>query len=104
MDGQPLLLFCTNAVAAGRDAEHQLWAVPAPTVQGPWDVASAQPIAQPQLYAPRLVPDGDGWSLIGFIDHADGRFVGELSDPIPVRYEPATGLVTRPAVPAPTGV
>ncbi|WP_341720987.1 glycosyl hydrolase family 32 [Micromonospora sp. FIMYZ51] len=104
VDGQPLLLFCTNAVAAGRDAEHQLWAVPAPTVQGPWDVASAQPIAQPQLYAPRLVPDGDGWSLIGFIDHVDGRFVGELSDPIPVRYEPATGLVTRPAVPAPTGV
>ncbi|GIJ29696.1 hypothetical protein Vqi01_48580 [Micromonospora qiuiae] len=102
VDGQPLLLFCTNAVAADRGSEHQLWAVSAPTVQGPWDVAAAQPIDQPHLYAPRLVPDGDGWSLIGFIDHVDGQFVGEISDPIPVRYDRATGLVTQVAASAPT--
>ena len=101
VDGQPLLLFCTNAIAAGRGSEHLLWTVSAPTVRGPWDVAAAQPIDQPNLYAPRLVPDGDGWSLIGFIDHVDGQFVGELTDPIPVRYDRATGLVTQPAAPAP---
>ncbi|MFD6756981.1 glycoside hydrolase family protein [Micromonospora gifhornensis] len=93
VDGQPLLLFCTNAVADG--PEHQLWVVPAPTVQGPWDVAAAQPIALPNLYAPRLVPDGDGWSLIGFVDHVDGEFVGAISDPVPVHYQPGTGLLPR---------
>ncbi|MFG1677516.1 glycosyl hydrolase family 32 [Micromonospora sp. NPDC049282] len=95
VDGQPLLLFCTNAVAAGRGSTHQLWVVDAPTVRGPWDVAAARPVALPHLYAPRLVPDAGGWSLIGFVDHVDGEFVGELADPIPVRYDPAHGLVTR---------
>ncbi|WBB52905.1 hypothetical protein [Verrucosispora sp. WMMD573] len=46
-------------------------------------------------------PDGDGWSLIGFVEHADGEFVGELSDPVPVRYDPTVGLVARQ--PAPVG-
>ncbi|PZG24242.1 glycosyl hydrolase family 32 [Micromonospora craterilacus] len=103
VDGQPLLLFCTNAFAAGRESEHRLWVATAPTVRGPWDVASAQPIAQPHLYAPRLVPDADGWALIGFVDHADGEFVGELSDPVPVRYQRTTGLVAGTPTTALTG-
>ncbi|MEV6815253.1 family 43 glycosylhydrolase [Micromonospora sp. NPDC051296] len=103
VDGQPLLLFCTNAFAAGRGSEHRLWVATAPTVRGPWDVASAQPIAQPHLYAPRLVPDADGWALIGFVDHADGEFVGELSDPVPVRYQRATGLIADTPTTALTG-
>ncbi|GIJ78712.1 beta-fructofuranosidase [Micromonospora phaseoli] len=93
VDGQPLLLFCTNAVAAGRESGQRLWVTTAPSLQGPWDVASARPVAQPHLYAPRLVPDADGWSLIGFVEHADGEFVGELSDPVPVRYDPTAGLI-----------
>ncbi|MBY8875019.1 family 43 glycosylhydrolase [Micromonospora sp. PLK6-60] len=100
VDGQPLLLFCTNAIAAGRGSTHQLWVANAPTVQGPWDVASARPVVTPNLYAPRLVPDADGWSLIGFVDEVDGEFVGELSDPIPVRYDSGAGLVTRVTAPA----
>ncbi|GIJ31003.1 glycosyl hydrolase family 32 [Micromonospora sediminimaris] len=98
VDGQPLLLFCTNAFAAGREPESRLWVAAGPTVRGPWDIAAARPVAQPHLYAPRLVPDGDGWSLIGFVEHADGEFVGELSDPVPVRYDPAVGLIPRVAV------
>ena len=92
VDGQPLLLFCTNPGAV----EHRIWAVPGTTVTGPWDVSGAQPFAHPHLYAPRLVPDGTGgWSLIGFLDRVDGEFVGALSDPIPVRYHPAAGLRSR---------
>ncbi|MFF5215871.1 glycosyl hydrolase family 32 [Micromonospora sp. NPDC000442] len=101
VDGQPLLLFCTNTFAAGREPESRLWVATGPTVRGPWDIAAARPITQPHLYAPRLVPDGDGWSLIGFVEHADGEFVGEISDPVPVRYDPAVGLVARH--PAPVG-
>jgi hypothetical protein len=37
----------------------------------------------------------EAWSVIGFLDHVDGAFVGELSDPLPVRYHPAAGLVAR---------
>jgi beta-fructofuranosidase len=90
VDGQPLLLFCTNTGAV----EHRIWVVPGTTVTGPWDVAAAQPFPHPHLYAPRLVPDdAGGWAVIGFLDTVDGAFAGELSDPIPVRYDPAVGLL-----------
>jgi beta-fructofuranosidase len=95
VDGQPLLLFCTNAVATPGSAEHRIWIATGATVNGPWDIASAQPWPHPHLYAPRLVPDIDGrWALIGFLDHVDGEFIGELTDPLPVRYHPGVGLVT----------
>ncbi|MGN9908895.1 glycosyl hydrolase family 32 [Phytohabitans sp. LJ34] len=91
VDGQPLLLFCTNAHAGG----HRIWVVPGRSVTGPWDLGAARPFPHPHLYAPRLVPDGDAWVVIGFLDRVDGAFVGELCDPIPVRYHPAAGLVAR---------
>ena len=37
----------------------------------------------------------DGWVLIGFVNHPDGEFVGELSDPIPVTADPVRGLIRR---------
>jgi beta-fructofuranosidase len=54
---------------------------------GPWDIAGAQPIAVPDLYAARLVRDRAGeWQVIGFVDGSvRDQFVGELSDPIPLR-------------------
>lgn len=95
VDGSPLLLFCTNAGTAG----HRIWVAPGPRLTGPWDVAAARPFPHPHLYAPRLLPDRDGWSLIGFLDEVDGRFLGQLVDPVPVRYDPAVGLIAlTPAV------
>ena len=48
------------------------------------------------LYASRLVQDRDGgWNLIAFINHVDGRFIGELCDPIPVTADPILGLVPK---------
>ncbi len=90
VDGQPLLLFSSNTGTL----EHRIWVVPGATVTGPWDVTAAQPFAHPHLYSPRLVPDEHGgWMIIGFLDTVDGAFVGELTDPIPVRYDQAAGLV-----------
>lgn len=92
VDGLPVLLFCTNTARP----EHRIWIAPGPDVTGPWEVGAARPYAHPHLYAPRLVTDVDGgWSVIGFVDQVDGGFAGELSDPIPVRYDPAEGLVAR---------
>jgi hypothetical protein len=51
VDGQPLLLFCTNP---GSDP---IWIVPGSSVTGPWDMALARPVHCPGLYAPRLVRD-----------------------------------------------
>jgi beta-fructofuranosidase len=100
VDGQPLLLFCSNSVAASRDdAASRVWIATGPTVTGPWDVASARPFNHPSLYAPRLVNDLNGsWALIGFVDQVDGTFVGELTDPIAVRYSSGAGLVLSGAV------
>lgn len=98
--GQPLLLFCTNAVAPHRDnATHRIWVAPGPTIHGPWDIASARPFPHPHLYAPRLIDDIDGSSvLIGFLDYVNGNFVGELTDPIPVDYSPTVGLLAASPV------
>lgn len=95
IDGQPLLLFCTNAFAPSRgDATERIWTATGPSVLGPWDVANARPFSHPTLYAPRLVRDVDGsWTLIGFIDQVDDKFVGELTDPIIARYSGKAGLV-----------
>ncbi|GAA5153971.1 glycosyl hydrolase family 32 [Amycolatopsis dongchuanensis] len=95
VDGQPLLLFCSNVgerVAAGK-----VWVVPGPSVTGPWDLSLARPVACPGWYAARLVRDGDfRWHLIGFVEERDGVFAGELADPVPVRYTEAGGLELLP--------
>lgn len=98
VDGQPLLLFSTDATASARRDDHRIWVATGQSVRGPWDIAAARPVAHPHLYAPRLVPGPAGdWSLIGFLDHVDGSFVGELTDPIPVRYDASTELTIQPA-------
>jgi len=100
VDGQPLLLFCTNAATLNTD--ERIWVAPAPSVNGPWDLHSARPFRHPSLYAPRLVTDIDGVpALIGFLDHVDGAFVGELTDPIRVRFDPVAGLNTAATVSVP---
>ncbi len=96
VDGQPLLLFCTNAFSPELATSERIWCAPGQTISGPWDLAAAQPFPHPSLYAPRLVPDIDGTpALIGFLDEVDGAFVGELTDPIRVRYDPVAGLVSQ---------
>ena len=91
VDGQPLLLFCSNL--GPRAAADQVWVVPGPAVTGPWDLSLARPVPCPGLYAPRLVRDArNRWNLIGFVSERDGAFAGELSDPVAVRYTAAEGL------------
>ncbi|PKV95514.1 MULTISPECIES: glycosyl hydrolase family 32 [Amycolatopsis] len=92
VDGQPLLLFCSN-LSERDDADQLLWTVPGASVTGPWDLSLARPVPVPNLYAPRLVQDAAGsWCLLGFVERREGRFAGELSDPVRVRC--ANGSLT----------
>lgn len=102
VDGVPLLSFCCgwrelseeNVARFGKiDTTYSL--VVDPQLSN-LNFERALPFTEQIVYAGRLVqgPDG-GWFLIGFINEVDGKFVGELSDPIPVTADPVLGLVPR---------
>ncbi|MGN9812792.1 glycosyl hydrolase family 32 [Micromonospora sp. BQ11] len=91
VDGQPVLLFsCLHDQLAERSRDARacgVWAVPGESLLGPFDATRAQRLTDDSLYSGRLVRDNNGrWQLLAFLHHDEqGRFVGELSDPIPVR-------------------
>lgn len=90
VDGLPVLVFSCwpqHLSAERREAWEQggVWVVPGESLLGPWDFSAASTFDHPSLYAARLVEDPEhGWSLLGFRDTEDGRFVGEIPDPLPV--------------------
>jgi beta-fructofuranosidase len=92
VDGQPVLIFSCRpeqTVGAWRAEPPTVgtWTVAGDSVTGGWDVAAAVPFAHRSLYCARLVPDRTGaWCLLGFRDHEDGVFHGELLDPVPVSF------------------
>jgi beta-fructofuranosidase len=58
VDGQPLLLFCTNP------ADDPIWIVPGLSLTGPWDIMLARPVHSPGLYASRLARSAaGGWQV-----------------------------------------
>ncbi|MEW1956550.1 glycosyl hydrolase family 32 [Kineococcus sp. NPDC059986] len=68
----------------------------------PLDVSGARPLSGNGLYSGRVVTDPDGSAvLLAFHDtDADGRFVGTLSDPLPLHVD-AQGLLALSPVTAP---
>ena len=113
VDGKPVLLFSCRASelsgerrAAG--VRGGTWAIAVDDPLGPYDVAAARPIADEELYSGRLVQARDGrWLFLAFRHTgADGQFIGEISDPLPVRWdgERRTLLIDMPDAPAATPV
>jgi beta-fructofuranosidase len=101
VDGTPVLLFSCMArdrPADRRDTTGGVWAVPAKTVLGPFDVAAAYPLTDSRLYSGRLVRARDGaWRFLAFHhDGPDGSFVGSVSDPMPVRWADGRLVVDQP--------
>jgi beta-fructofuranosidase len=95
VDGRPVLLFSClrHDLAIARrttDAGGGVWAATADSLLGPYDIAGAYPVTDSSLYSGRIVRDRDGrWVLLAFHNAGpDGRFVGELSDPMPVELGP----------------
>ncbi len=92
VDGVPFLVFCCwhphEDARRGAQATGGMWFVPGESLLGPWDFEAAGTFDHPSLYAARLIERQPGdWVIMGFSDTVDGRFVGEIVDPIPVVRE-----------------
>ena len=94
VDGVPLLLFSAGSmrISAARRTRNPgegpgTFVAVGGSLLGPWDIAAARQIPVPDLYSARLVRDRAGeWQVLGFYDGSErGAFVGEISDPIPLR-------------------
>ena len=98
VDGVPIILFCCGPqwLAGDRKATEPggVYSLVVDTELKDVDFKKAVWFNMPGLYASRLIQDANGvWNLIGFWDKVDGKFVGELSDPIPVTADLKLGLV-----------
>lgn len=91
VDGQWLLLFCCGPKEAS-DARRALgetgdnYVVPVDDLLGGFDIADARPFEHDSLYAARLHDLGGIPHIIGFRNYEEGEFIGEITDPIPVRW------------------
>ncbi|WP_298457185.1 glycoside hydrolase family 68 protein [uncultured Cellulomonas sp.] len=101
VDGLPVLVFSCwpDRMAPDRRAgwaRGGVWVAPGESLTGPWDLDAATPFDHASLYAARLVEEQPGrWALLGFRDTEDGRFVGEIADPLPVGRDGRTLRLQR---------
>lgn len=102
VDGVPLLIFCCGPLELGSAMKAKYGEIAATYSLVVTDGLSscnfrdAIAFQQDLVYAGRLVEKkGEGWFLIGFVNEVDGKFVGQLSDPIPVTADPVLGLIPR---------
>lgn len=105
IDDASLLVFCTSdahvsparRATAGGPVPSGTYVCRGPGPLGPFDVPEDTPLSPiTRLYAGKLIRRGDRWFLMGFVDQVDGRFVGELADPIP--FDPQAALPTAGAL------
>jgi beta-fructofuranosidase len=102
VDGVPILLFCCGWRELSSSRLEELGKIDTTyslvVDQGlaELDFTKARAFTDTVVYAGRLVqkPSGD-WYLLGFLNDANGDFVGELSDPIPVTADPHRGIIAR---------
>jgi beta-fructofuranosidase len=93
IQGRPVVIFScmtSELSQSRRDAGETggIWALNADVLTGPFDVRRAYRLTDETFYAGRLVRDrtGDWWLLAFYHTGPDGSFVGQLSDPMPVRW------------------
>jgi beta-fructofuranosidase len=111
-NGHRILFSClaedhsaSRIARTGREGVTGTFLFYAPTLDGPF-VPTTDPIAGPELgptYAGRLVPDElDDWQFLAFKGAGDHHFIGELTDPLPVRFDPSGAIkaltATRSAI------
>jgi len=91
--GRPVLVFsCLGAGLSDKRREAGMpggtWCLPCDSPLGPFDVKRAVRITDESLYSGRLVSDRTGrWTMLAFRNHGlDGRFIGELADPMPIGW------------------
>jgi beta-fructofuranosidase len=102
VDGVPIVLFCCGwrELSAVRQAEFgqrdATYSLACGDDLTEIDFAKARAFEDNLVYAARLVQDRKGdWFLLGFVNEVDGKFVGEICDPIPVTANSELGLVAK---------
>lgn len=101
VDGIPILLFCCGGmwISPERKAQGEvggLYSLPVNSDLSDVNFNNAVQFPDTHLYASRLVKDASGgWNLLAFINEVDGKFVGEICDPIPVTAHPQLGLIKK---------
>ncbi len=92
VEGRTFLVFSClgEQLSDARRAAGQrggIWAAPSPGLLGPYDTGRAEALTDESLYSGRLIQDRTGqWVLLAFRNTEDGRFVGEITDPLPVTW------------------
>lgn len=91
VDGRPVLVVNASSFFLDDDRRERgpggIWAIPAASPLGPFDVAGAYLLSDERLYVGKLLQDPQGeWVLIAFVNTDDGSF-GALTDPIAVHWE-----------------
>jgi beta-fructofuranosidase len=98
VDGKPVLLWCCGPNELSKESKQKyggqggMFSVVGESVLGPFDTTQAVRFDHPSIYAARIVKHAGGWNMLGFRNEENGEFVGEITDPIPVKIE-GMGLV-----------
>jgi beta-fructofuranosidase len=94
VDGRLVLLFSCldpqfSAARRATGATGGILCVPTDSPAGPFDIAAARPLTSDAFYCGRIVNDRSGQPVLLAFHYFDQRrqFRGELSDPMPVRWE-----------------
>jgi beta-fructofuranosidase len=91
--GRPVLVF--SCLAFGLSDERRkaglpggIWCLPCESPLGPFTPDRAVRMTSESLYSGRLVRDrAEQWIMLAFRNHGpDGRFIGELTDPMPIGW------------------
>lgn len=97
IDGVPTLIWCCGYSELSQEAQAKygaggMFSVTGQSMLGPFDLRNAVRLAHPSLYAARAIQHEGNWYMIGFINEVEGKFIGELTDPIPLEIQ-GHGLV-----------
>jgi beta-fructofuranosidase len=104
IEGRTVLIFSCQrremSASRSRHAGGGIWYVPCDSELGDIDVGKAQRLTDESLYAGRIIRDRSGRSvLLAFHNIGpDGKFIGELNDPMPVGWDETGCLYTAPDV------
>jgi beta-fructofuranosidase len=98
VDGKAVLLWCCGPDELSAESKEKfgdqggMFSVLGESKLGPFDPRNAVRFDHPSIYAARIVKHEGSWYMIGFRNEENGQFIGELTDPIPVKLE-GNGLV-----------
>ncbi len=82
------MLLTARACDGPADQRGGIWCLPCTSLLGPFNLTQAVRITDESLYSGRLIRDRAGrWVMLAFRNRGpDGSFIGELADPVPIRW------------------